>query len=168
MAGKYTQMLPKLTYNGVTIADITHRIDMLKSVQDFESLYYTIKIEETMTPERVAEVAYGNQDYWWIVCTVNKVIDPFYDWVKTEAEVYRYVELAYDDKYGIHHYEDQEYNQYETDSPENDRVPITNLDWEIYENDKKRSILLVKPENINDIVKEFEKWMKSTKIQKQE
>tara|TARA_B110000881_G_C18557247_1_gene507673 strand:+ start:237 stop:740 length:504 start_codon:yes stop_codon:yes gene_type:complete len=165
---KYTHMLPKLEYNGVTIADITHRIDMLKEVSKFQAMYYEIRISEDMTPEKVAEDVYGDQDLWWVVCTINKVIDPFYDWVKREHEVYRYTDLAYADRYDIHHYEDQNYVQYPTDSPENDRVPITNLDWEIYKNDKLRSIMLLKPQHIPKIVEEFKSWMRNTKPQVQE
>ena len=52
---KYTQTLPKLTYNGVTISDITHRIDLLKAVRKYETMYYSVKIAETMTPEKLAE-----------------------------------------------------------------------------------------------------------------
>ena len=165
---KYTQMLPKLMYNGVTIADITHRIDMLKAVTKYQAHYYEIKISEEMTPEMVAEEVYGDQDLWWVVCTINKVIDPFYDWVKREAEVYRYVDLAYADRYDIHHYEDVNYNQFPTDSPENDRVPITNLDWEIYKNDKLRTIMLLKPAHIPKVEAEFKSWMRNTKPQVQE
>ena len=165
---KYSKTLPKLTYNGVTIADITHRIDMLKSVRKYEALYYTVRISEDMTPELLAERTYGDQDYWWIICTINKVIDPFYDWVKRESEVYAYTEMAYDDKYAIHHWEDTEYNQYEEDSPENDRVAVTNLDWELYLNDKKRNVLLLKQQHIPKIVEEFNQWMRQTKPQYQE
>jgi len=165
---KYSKTLPKLTYNGVTIADITHRIDMLKSVRKYEALYYTVRISEDMTPELLAERTYGDQDYWWIICTINKVIDPFYDWVKRESEVYAYTEKAYDDKFAIHHWEDTEYNQYEEDSPENDRVAVTNLDWELYLNDKKRNVLLLKQQHIPKIVEEFNQWMRQTKPQYQE
>jgi hypothetical protein len=165
---KYSQTLPKLTYNGVTISDITHRIDMLKSVRKYEALYYTVRISEDMTPELLAEQTYGNQDYWWIICTINKVIDPFYDWVKRETEVYAYTEMLYADKYDIHHWEDTEYNQYETDSPENDRLAVTNLDWELYKNDKKRNVLLLKQQHIPKVVEEFAEWMRNTKQQHQE
>ena len=67
---KYTQTLPKLTYNGVTIADITHRIDLLRAVRKYETMYYSVKIAETMTPEKLAETVYGNQDLWWIICVI--------------------------------------------------------------------------------------------------
>jgi hypothetical protein len=165
---KYTQVLPKLMYNGVTISDITHRIDLLKSVRKYESLYYSAKIAETMTPEKLALEVYGNQDLWWIICVINKVIDPFYDWVKRESEVYAYTDMAYDDRNGIHHYEDTEFTHFKEDSPENDRVPITNLVWELHKNDEKRQVMLLKPKHIPKIEAEFAEWMRQTKVQHQE
>ena len=165
---KYTHMLPKLMYNGVSISDITHRIDLLKSVRKYEGLYYSALIEETMTPERLAEEVYGDQDLWWVICVINKVIDPFYDWVKRETEVHAYVDMAYDDRYGIHHWEDTTYEHYHEDSPENDRVPITNLAWELHKNDEKRQIMLLKPKHIPRVEAEFAEWMRQTKTQIQE
>jgi hypothetical protein len=78
------------------------------------------------------------------------------------------VDKLYDDRYGIHHWEDSEFNQYDEDSPENDRVAVTNLDWELYLNDKKRNVLMLKPQHIPKIVEEFSRWMRDTKIQYQE
>lgn len=165
---KYTHTLPKLTYNGVTISDITHRIDLLKSVRKFESLYYTVRIAEDVTPEILAEEYYGNQDYWWIVCTINKVIDPFYDWVKRESEVYRYTDMLYADRHDIHHWEDETFAQFETDNPQNTRVPVTNLAWELHKNDQLRSVMMLKPVHIPKVEAEFNLWMRNTKQQYQE
>ena len=74
---KYTNMLPKLMYNGVSISDITHRIDLLKSVRKYEGLYYSALIEETMTPERLAEEVYGDQDLWWVYVLLIKSLTHF-------------------------------------------------------------------------------------------
>jgi len=165
---KYTKILPQLNYNGVNITDITHRLDMLKTVKKYATMYYSVTIDEDATPEKVAEQYYGTQDYWWIVCAINKVIDPFYDWVKRETEVYAYVNKIYDDQDEIHHYEDAEFIQYPVQSAEEDRRPITNLEWEIYLNDKMRHIMLLKPTHVAGIADEFAKWMRNTKQQFQE
>jgi hypothetical protein len=71
---KYTKILPQVTYNGVSIADITHRLNMLKTVEKYATMYYSVTINEAMSPEKVAEQYYGTQDYWWIVCAINKII----------------------------------------------------------------------------------------------
>ena len=165
---KYTKILPQMSYNGVSITDITHRLDMLKTVEKYATMYYSVRIDETATPEKVAEQYYGTQDYWWIVCAINKVIDPFYDWVKRETEVYAYANKIYDDITDVHHYEDSEYVQYPIQSVEEDRVPVTNLEWEIYLNDKLRHIMLLKSTHVSTVAEEFTKWMKDTKQQYQE
>ena len=165
---KYTKILPQLTYNGCSISDITHRLDMLKTVEKYATMYYSVTIDETATPEKVAEQYYGNQDYWWIVCAINKVIDPFYDWVMREPEVYAYAEKLYDDIDAIHHYEDTEFVQYTEQSFENDRVPVTNLDWMLYLNDKMRHIMLLKSTHVPEVAEEFMKWMRNTTQQYQE
>lgn len=165
---KYTKILPQVTYNGVSICDITHRLDMLKTVMDYETMYYSVNIAENDTPERVAEQYYGNQDYWWIVCAINKVIDPFYDWIMRETEVFAYSEKLYDDINAVHHYEDANYVQYDEQNAEATLVPVTNLEWEVHLNDKKRQIMLLKATHIPKIADEFAKWMKDTKQQYQE
>jgi hypothetical protein len=165
---KYTKILPQVEYNGVSITDITHRLDMLETVRKYEVMYYAITISEESTPEKVAEQYYGNQDLWWIVCAINKVIDPFYDWVMRETEVYAYAEKLYGNIDAVHHYEDTEFAHFETDSLAGDRMPISNLDWEIYQNDQKRHIMLLKPTIVPKVVEEFAKWMRNTKQQYQE
>ena len=165
---KYSKILPQLTYNGVSITDITHRLDMLKTVQDYATMYYPVTIAENATPEKVSEQYYGTQDYWWIVCAINKVIDPFYDWVMRETEVYAYCAMLYEDPDEIHHWEDAEYLRYEENSLEEDRVPVTNIEWKLHLNDKLRHIQLLKPRYVPKIADEFAKWMRNTKQQYQE
>ena len=55
---KYTTLLAQVTYNGVSICDITHRLDMLKTVMNYETMYYSVNILETDTPEKIAEKYY--------------------------------------------------------------------------------------------------------------
>jgi len=45
---------------------------------------------------------------------------------------------------------------------------VTNLDWELYKNDKLRNVVLLRPDHIPKIVEEFNQWMRETKVQVQE
>jgi hypothetical protein len=85
-----------------------------------------------------------------------------------ETEVYEYVNKIYDDQDEIHHWEDSEFIQYPIQSVQEDRVPVTNLEWELHLNDKKRHIMLLKPSYVPKIADEFTKWMRNTKQQYQE
>jgi hypothetical protein len=152
--------LPKMSYNGVLIADITHKFNTTKIVNTYSNSYFQLDIREGDSPEAVSLSAYGTIDYWWLVLISNNVIDPFYDWLMSEREVYAYSEKVYDNINDIHHWEDTEYNIYEYDNAEATRVPITNIEWEIYKNDTKRRVSLVRPEDLFKIEKELKKLIK--------
>jgi|LWDU01.1.fsa_nt_gi hypothetical protein len=140
---KYNKIYPKFTYNGVLISDISHRFTIQPTLITLAGQYYNISISENSTPESVSMRVYGTTDYWWLILAINNVIDPFYDWLMSDEEVTKYCILSYDDINSYHHYEDSDFNMYDTDSPEADRTPITNLEWEIHLNDKKRRINVI-------------------------
>jgi|LWDU01.1.fsa_nt_gi hypothetical protein len=167
MAKSYYSFLPKLEYNGVLISDISHRFTVLDNVASFSDFYYKTRIEHHNTPESVSYALYGTTDYWWIICAINNVIDPFYDWVMLETEVFEYAKKVYDDINGIHHYEDSELNKHSENNAEETFEPITNLEWELYLNDQKLQIHTVKPKYIQQINKEMKDRMKLVKPQKQ-
>jgi hypothetical protein len=165
MKRSYGNLIPKLEYNGVSISDITHRFVMSEGLTKYKDSYYKMQIQQDQTPEVVSYVLYGTSDYWWVICAINNIIDPFYDWVMRETEVYAYAEKLYDDINGIHHYEDEEFKVYENNNAEQTLEPITNLEWEIYKNDKKLRINTIKPEHINLVFKELRDRLKLVPVQ---
>lgn len=141
---KYNNLFPTMKYNGVLISDISHRFTLSPTLSSLVSKYHNIQIAEFSTPESISLRFYGTTDYWWLVLAINNIIDPLYDWLMSEDEVIRYCELKYgDDINEHHHYEDEEFNKYEADSIEMDRTPITNMEWELHLNDKKRRINII-------------------------
>ena len=163
---KFYDMLPKFEYNGVLMTDITKNFKMIDLTEQLSNAYLSIDIEDGSTPESVSLDAYGSTDYWWLVLLANGVIDPFYDWLMSESEVYSYCEKMYDDINGIHHWEDTEFIIYQTDSPEMNRTPITNLEHTIHENDKKRRISLIRADDIGKIEKELKLSIDSSRSRK--
>jgi hypothetical protein len=164
---KYTELLPKLDYNGVLVTDITRRFAISDGVKEFKDEYYKTQIKQHQTPEVVSSVLYGTPDYWWVICAINDVYDPFYDWVMSDNEVYAYTEKKYDDINGIHHFQDAEYNVYENNNAESTLEPITNIEYEMYQNDLKLRINTIKPKNIKRVVKEMRDRLKLLPTQQQ-
>lgn len=164
---KYTELLPKLDYNGILITDITRRFVMNDGVKLFKDRYYKTQIKQHQTPEVVSGVLYGTPDYWWVICAINDVYDPFYDWVMLDNEVYAYTEKKYDDINGVHHYQDDNYNVYESNNPESTLEPITNIEYEMYVNDTKLRINTIKPKNIKRVAKEMRDRLKLLPNQQQ-
>jgi len=163
----YNDFIPKLEYNGVLISDITHRFTLADGVEKYKGFYSKSLIEQHQTPEAVSHALYGTTDYWWILLAINNVMDPLYDWVMLDSEVHAYTEKLYDDINGIHHWEDQEYNRYESNNAEETLEPITNIEYQMWLNDAKLRINTIRPNHIKRIIKELKDNLKLLPIQVQ-
>ena len=151
--------LPKMEYNGVSISDITVNFRLTKLTDNLSNFYTNVDIIEGATPELVSFDAYGTTDYWWLVLIANDVIDPFYDWLMRESEVEAYANKLYDNVNDIHHWEDVEYNEYTENNVDETLTPVTNIEWEIYKNDKKRRISLIRVEDIPRVEEELKMYV---------
>jgi len=148
-----------MEYNGVSIADITINFRLTKLTDNLSNFYTNVDIIEGATPELVSFDAYGTTDYWWLVLIANDVIDPFYDWLMRESEVEAYANKLYDNVNDIHHWEDVEYNEYTENNVDETLTPVTNIEWEIYKNDKKRRISLIRVEDIPRVEEELKMYV---------
>ena len=153
------EQLPKLEYNGVSISDITVNFRLTKLTDNLSNYYTDVDIPEGSTPENVSLDVYGTTDYWWLILIANDVIDPFYDWLMRESEVEAYANKLYDNVNDIHHWEDVEYNEYTENNVDETLTPVTNIEWEIYKNDKKRRISIINPNEIHKIEKEMKMYV---------
>jgi len=164
----YKDFFPKIDYNGHTIADITHRFKLLNNVGDYSTTLYNINIDAHDTPERVSLKAYGTTKYWWLILAVNEIVDPLYDWLMTDEEVIRYCESLYDDINSIHHYEDEDFVYYNENNPEGTLLPVTNMEWHLHLNDKKRRVNIIQKKYLNQVVAELNVVRKAIIPQAQE
>lgn len=41
--------------------------------------YYTVREEDMLRPDLISVKSLGKQDYWWIICKLNKIDDVFND-----------------------------------------------------------------------------------------
>lgn len=65
---------------------------------------YAIKDGERL--DFIAEAAYGNPFYDWVIALTNNMINPLFDLPMSEAELRRHIESRYDNPYyDTHHYE---------------------------------------------------------------
>jgi len=155
---------PKLTYDEYTIRDIFRR----NSITNKEQLSYLYKriLTDHDTPELLSYELYDDVDKHWVLLLFNDVVDPHFDWLLTENEVYRLAE----EKYGVgnldnvHHYVDDEDNIV-WDDRSNDPTTylltsVSNINHEINENEKKREIYVLDPSFIDDFIEEYEATIK--------
>ena len=144
-------------------------------------------IEEGERPDSIAQKAYGNPFYDWVILITNNLVNARYDWPMSNYEMYKVLESEYDDPYGtIHHYEMDEIGPYKAGQRVDETFyngthklnidgsivtkngneicrPVTIAEWFTDENEKKREIYLLKPGYLQPFVGDFRKQNKYKK-----
>lgn len=132
-------------------------------------------------PDTVADKAYGDPFYDWVVLMTNNLVNAQFDWPKTNYQLYKELEAKFDDPYGtIHHYETYEIGQYPAGLVVDEAFyngqqklningsvqlkngneicrPVTIAEWYTSENEKKREIFLLKPQYLESFVDDFKR-----------
>jgi len=157
----YFSQFPFLKYSldgGATnfiIRDIFRRIKTDSLAIQNDLAYYNYIVRDGDTPEILADKIYDNTQFHWVILIVNEIIDPRWDWILPENVLYAYIV----DKYGRsninspHHYVNAA--GYIVNSTTPGRIAVSNYDYEVAENEKKREIKILKPEYLNLFVKSF-------------
>jgi len=130
-------------------------------------------------PDTLADKAYGNPHYDWIILITNNMINAQYDWPLSSYEIYETLDKEYDDAFAeIHHYETIEIAQYKAgtivdetfynathklniNGTVQDKLgssfcnAISVAEWFTKENEKKREIYLLKPAYTSQFIDDF-------------
>ena len=172
---KFPKILYDLKQDGTSkvVTDIFRRIKVREKIKDNISLLDKYDVGEGETPETVAFKIYGDSNYFWIICLMNNVVNRFYDWPLDEFVFQQYVKDKYTNPDGIHHYEKlqssgkqsgegpADYSHLiEVSNGENGGVPVTNIQYERREQDKKRQIKILLPEYVGIFEQEFKKLIR--------
>ena len=96
---------------------------------------------------------YGDSTLHWVIMYANYMTNPYYDWPLPYFDLQKFVAKKYTDINGVHHYEDED--GYEVDSTEAGATAVTNFVYEETLNDQKRTINIIRPEYIQEVLKEF-------------
>lgn len=196
---RYFNYFPKTAYTlqdrvvGLdTITNIVSRFTLEQSFLNNTSIYLKYDVQESDTPEIIADKIYDSPERHWLVLAANEMIDPQFDWPLD----YRTLNRVIDQKYtsnantsigetglswaqsNIHSYYEVETRTSETGKQFEQKVQVdantyanvivassnvtlnsgsvitvdisketkTYYQYEIDENEKKRSIRLIKPE----------------------
>jgi len=121
------------------------------------SLFEQYFIRDGDRADSLAHQIYNDSTLHWIILYANYMTDPYYDWPMTYFDLQKYIAKKYDNPNGVHHYEDA--NKYEVDSNAPGATLVTNSVYEETLNDAKRTIDIIKPEYIQQIVKEFKQLL---------
>ena len=187
----YFQNIPNIGYNErplkypfsqseITVAkNLFRRYKVNEDVFSLAVFFQKYAIEEGERPETLAEKAYGNAFYDWVILITNNLVNAHYDWPMSSNQLYQTLSTEYTDPFAeIHHYETIEIAQYKAGtivdetfynathklningSVQNkigssfvDAIPVA--EHYFRENEKKREIYLLKPKYVVSFVDDF-------------
>lgn len=157
----YFKPFPNVSYNGVTMPKITAST-VIEGYGRDSFIEYTI--EDGETPEMLAHRIYGNSEYAAFILQMNNIVDVYNEWPLNEKTLYDFASMKYDNIYGIHHYENTAGNVVSDNYPENDRYPVTNIEYEQNVNEMKRQIRLLHPSLMTFYVEEHRRLMEGSDV----
>ena len=158
----YFGQFPKMVYdikgdnNYKVVPNIFRRIKVKNKMRDTVPLLDKYAVQDGETPESLAYKVYGNASYHWIILLLNNIQNRYYDWPLSNIAFNAYINEKYDDINGIHHYEkiqssgkkigdgpEDFSHKIECNSTDAGAGAVTNLEYEIRIQDKKRLIKLL-------------------------
>jgi hypothetical protein len=82
---KYFETLPKIATidyvgNKIVLTNLMIRSEIIPSLLNNTTLFYSYDIQDGDTPEMIANKYYGDPYRYWIVLFANNLIDPQWDW----------------------------------------------------------------------------------------
>ena len=144
-----------------TIQDITTRITVRKWIREIGPVFSKYDVADAETPEMVASTVYGSVYDHWVVLLFNEITNTYYGWPLSRRDFDAFVNDKYENPLATHHYEitqssgDQSI-KINVMSTVAGAIPVTNLDYEADIQDKKKQIRVLKPEYLNQFVREFQ------------
>jgi len=168
--------------NYLRVKNLFRRCKLRDDLQNVFTMFNKYEIVEGARPDTVAEEMYGSAELDWVVLMTAGIVNARDEWPLSDKEIYDYALDVYgDDMNDIHHYETKEVKD------ENDKLilpkgkvvdstftipdpndynltisPITglsNYEYEVIKNNKKRSIYLLKPGYLQQFLNDMREQM---------
>jgi Base plate wedge protein 53 len=77
------------------VTNIFSRVRMRTEVLQNSLSYYKYQVQDGDTPEIVSYKEYGSPDYHWIICLVNNMSDPLFEFPLEESSLQNYIISKY-------------------------------------------------------------------------
>ena len=187
----YFSLIPNISYDEkpisypfsesdyVTAKNFFRRYRINEDVFSNTVYFKKYPISDGQRVDALAQEAYGDPYYDWVILLVNNMVNSQYDWPMTNYEVYKVLESEYETPYEtIHHYETDTIGPYKAGQRVDETFyngthkinvdgnivtkngneicrPVTIAEWFHSENEKKREIYLLKPQYLQSFVDDF-------------
>ena len=167
----YFTSFPVIPYDSVgngdfkMVTNLLKRVGVRAKVKANVSVFDTYDLKEGETPEMIADKLYDDPELHWVVLLMNDITDRYHQWPLNYNQFIAHINDKYDNIDSTHHYEIAQTSgdttlkiNIGTDNTEHSgATAITNYEYEVAEEDKKRQIRLLDPEYINVFVTEYQK-----------
>jgi hypothetical protein len=164
------------------VKNIFRRVKLRDDLQNVFTIFNKYQIQEGARPDTVAEELYGSSQYDWVVLIGANIINVRNEWPLSDRDIYRYSEQLYgNDLNAVHHYETKEVKDsngrlilpagkivdsvFTIPDPDiliqtlNPVIGISNYEYEVRKNNKKREIYVLKPAYLQQVINDTRKAM---------
>lgn len=166
----------KSTQDYLTVKNFFRRVKLRDDLQSIFTVFNRYTIPDGARPDTVAEDLYGDSTLDWVVLIVAGIINVQTEWPLSDLDIYRFTENKYGlaDLNSVKHYETKQVvddlnrlilpaglvvdSNFTIPNPSNPRTTInpvrglTNYEYEVRENDKKRQIYVLKNEYLEQFL----------------
>ena len=165
----FFKAMPRISYKAnektILTKDIFRRVSLDRRINSKLAVnaYY---VKDGETPEMLANNFYSTPKYHWVILTVNDIVNVNEEWPKNQSLLFDYTEAKYGQGNALkdHHYRLVSNTSivvdYDVDAIAAGTIEaVSNLDFEISENEKKRQIYVLKPEFLAQFVTSYKSLM---------
>lgn len=168
----------KASDNYLLVKNLFRRVKLPDDLQNIFTIFNKYQITDGARPDTIAEEIYGSSEYDWVIIISSGITRIRDQWPLSNKDLYTYSENIYGENLNdIHHYETVEIRDSENrlilpegkivDSnfkiPDPNRkenlinpvVGISNFEYEVNLNDKKREIYILKPIYLQQVLNEM-------------
>jgi hypothetical protein len=99
---KFFNYFPKTLYSANTsttaldsVTNIIARFAFQNSLKQNSSAFYKYQVQESDTPEIIANKYYGNSERHWFVLLFNDIVDPQFDWPLKSDTLIKFIDKKY-------------------------------------------------------------------------
>lgn len=162
----------------VRVKNFFRRVKLRNDLYNVATIFIKYQIKEGSRPETVAEELYGNPELDWVVIISGGIINIRDEWPLSDRDIYRYSEQKYGENLNsIKHYITTEVkdsqnrlilpagkvvnSNFTISNPDNKGsllnpvTAITNYEYEVEKNNKKRQIYLLKPSYLQQFINDM-------------
>ena len=159
MTSYFSSFPTTINSDGLAMTNVCVRLDFLNRIKANVSLFQFVPIRSGQRPEDIATIYYNDPNLFWIVLWLNDVIDPYYGWLLTDAQLVTNANQKYDNIYATHHYETISGSPLPLGTIVNQDTAysqaVTNLQFEQSQNELKRNIKILQPQYLQQVLSEY-------------